>query len=195
MCTISSWPCPQEPSDDDFRREITEDITHLLPPDQSLISARSSTSAGSLPPGSVASSANAQQDGFGSAPNSPRTSSRSLAPSSSGGFFSRGSTVEKENRQLEKMRGGGEEAVKERRKYMAVEENRKATIFQPGFYHAFEVFNPYFDPMNFTIKIPGITIDLMKVTNGLPMRSTLMSKDGKTVFLVVEMIVIGGTAD
>ncbi|KAJ3327950.1 hypothetical protein HDU76_010849 [Blyttiomyces sp. JEL0837] len=55
----------------------------------------------------------------------------------------------------------------------------------------FEVFNPYFNPNNFTIKIPGVTIDMRKMTNGQPMRTQLMSKDGRTVFFIVEVSLEG----
>ncbi|KAI9337927.1 hypothetical protein BDR26DRAFT_863307 [Obelidium mucronatum] len=95
----------------------------------------------------------------------------------------------KEIKLIEKIQQGGEESVKDRRKYFSLEENRKDTIFKPELVYGFEVFNPFFDPNEFKIKIPGITIDLSKVTNGQPMRLRLMSKDGSTVFFTVEVSV------
>ncbi|KAJ3027833.1 UNVERIFIED_CONTAM: hypothetical protein HDU68_003034 [Siphonaria sp. JEL0065] len=95
----------------------------------------------------------------------------------------------KEIKLIEKIQLGGEDSVKERRKYFAVEENRKDTIFRSDLIYGCEVFNPYFNPNEFNIKIPGITIDLLKVTNGQPMRLRLMSKDGATVFFTVEVSV------
>ncbi|KAI8616153.1 hypothetical protein BC830DRAFT_1119280 [Chytriomyces sp. MP71] len=95
--------------------------------------------------------------------------------------------AEKESKLIEKVMKGGEDSVKDRRKFFAIDENRKETVFKPDTVYGFEVFNPYFDPNEFKIKIPGVSIDLHKVTNGQPMRLRLMSKDGQTVFFVVEV--------
>ncbi|KAI8822364.1 hypothetical protein BJ741DRAFT_635651 [Chytriomyces cf. hyalinus JEL632] len=95
--------------------------------------------------------------------------------------------AEKESKLIERIMKGGDESVKDRRRFFAVEENRKETVFKPDLVYGFEVFNPYFDPNEFKIKIPGVSIDLHKVTNGQPMRLRLMSKDGETVFFTVEV--------
>ncbi|KAJ3067255.1 hypothetical protein HDU99_003580 [Rhizoclosmatium hyalinum] len=95
----------------------------------------------------------------------------------------------KEIKLIEKIQGGGEDTVKDRRKFFASEENRKEIVFRPDTVYGFEVFNPYFDPNEFKIKIPALTIDLGKVTNGQPMRLTLMNKEGTIKFFVVEVSV------
>ncbi|KAJ3139400.1 hypothetical protein HK100_011675 [Physocladia obscura] len=100
--------------------------------------------------------------------------------------------IAKEIKMIEKIQAGGDDSVKDRRRYFAVEENRKETIFKPDTVYGFEVFNPYFDPNEFKIKIPAITIDLHKVTNGQPMRMRLMTKDGSTVFFSVEVSISPG---
>ncbi|KAJ3062134.1 hypothetical protein HDU98_001961, partial [Podochytrium sp. JEL0797] len=121
-------------------------------------------------------------------------------PSISSSFFRRATSsqptpvmiqqaLSKEIKSLEKIQRGGEDAVRERRKFFASEDNRKEAVFKPNEVYGFEIFNPNFDPNNWVIKIPGITIDLAKVTNGQPMRLRLMSKDGQTVFFVVEVSV------
>jgi hypothetical protein len=46
---------------------------------------------------------------------------------------------------------GGEEAVKDRRKFFSDEENRREAIFHPSKVYGFEVFNPYFDPNTFKV--------------------------------------------
>ncbi|KAJ3202947.1 hypothetical protein HDU82_006953 [Entophlyctis luteolus] len=114
---------------------------------------------------------------------------RKVTNMQSSGLDQKQLALAKEIKLIEKMMGGGEDSVKERRKYFGVEENRKETIFRPDMIYGFEVFNPYFDPNEFKIKIPAITIDLVKVTNAQPMRMRLMSKDGRTVFFVVEVSV------
>ncbi|KAJ3117971.1 hypothetical protein HDU96_004647 [Phlyctochytrium bullatum] len=209
MCSIMAWP-NRRPSDETFRPMIVESINFLLPPDpaesqpssprqtaatiNASISALSlNTTTGSAPP--------ARGTSLGTAsPNVPGTPAEP-AQGSKMSFTPRGSSLAptpdpngKDSKALLKMRCGGEEAVKERRKYFSNEENRRSVLFQPGFVYGFEVFNPYFDPNTFKIKIPGLTIDMLKVTNGQPMRTRLMTKDGSTVFFVVE-VSVSGAAD
>ncbi|KAJ3108482.1 hypothetical protein HDU97_001189 [Phlyctochytrium planicorne] len=209
MCTIQAWPI-RRPHDTEFRPILVEDINFLLPPDPTMhphmhahmppthhvppppsqpISPRESTTSLetsvsnlsiSHPPPPRKSSLSPSP---GTAPPPPRGSSLAAPPDT------------RDWKQINKLRGGGEEAVKERRKYFSSEENRRMTVFQPGFVYGFEVFNPYFDPNTFKIKIPGVTLDMFKVGNGQPMRTRLMTKDGKVVFFVVEVSTGGGDED
>jgi hypothetical protein len=52
---------------------------------------------------------------------------------------------------------------------------------------AMEVFNGFFDPNTFYVKIPGINYDLNHILDGQPLRIYLRSKDAKTQFACIQL--------
>ncbi|KAI9324166.1 hypothetical protein DFJ73DRAFT_966528 [Zopfochytrium polystomum] len=187
MCTIAAWnPTAQDPKDEPFRLTLTEDVTTLLPsPDGPSIPSRGSSSASLTSEMSSVSLSDAP-----AAAAAPKPTKRIVPPRGASLAAAAASEPEEPTRDwklIEKVKKGGEDGVTARRKFFASEANRKEAIFHPSKVYGFEVFNPYFDPNTFKTKIPAVTIDMKKMMRGQPLRTRLMTGDGRTVFLIVEL--------
>ncbi|KAF9975771.1 hypothetical protein BGZ73_000442 [Actinomortierella ambigua] len=73
----------------------------------------------------------------------------------------------------------------ERKTYFSAQENLKQHTFMPNQIYAFDFFNPYIDFVNFTLKLPGFSLDVIKYWDGQPLRYIAKTKDDKTVFFAV----------
>lgn len=56
---------------------------------------------------------------------------------------------------------------------------------------AFEIFNSFFDPNTFKVKIPpGISYDVNNVLDNQPLRLCLRTCDSKHVFAIIELALV-----
>ncbi|KAG0267666.1 hypothetical protein DFQ27_008446 [Actinomortierella ambigua] len=73
----------------------------------------------------------------------------------------------------------------ERKAYFTSQANLEKHTFMPDQIYAFDFFNPYIDFVNFTLKLPGFSLDAVKYWDGQPLRYIAKTKDSSTVFFVV----------
>ncbi|KAI9358641.1 hypothetical protein DFJ73DRAFT_819205 [Zopfochytrium polystomum] len=188
MCTLSAWsPVSEDPMNEPFRVNITEDASSLYP---TANGPRATSRANSL---ASVSSTTSNLVSVSLSDSAAKPGRRIVPPRGASLAASAAAAAEPEEpardwKLIEKAKKGGEEGVAARRKFFASEVNRREAIFHPSQVYGFEVFNPYFDPNSFKTKIPGgVTIDMRRMMRGQPMRTRLMTSDGRTVFLVVEL--------
>jgi hypothetical protein len=71
---------------------------------------------------------------------------------------------------------------------------RSVHFFQPqiiySFLLAFEIFNGFFDPNTFKVKIPGIHYDLNKVLDGQPLCLFLRTFDSNHTLAIIELSLV-----
>lgn len=81
----------------------------------------------------------------------------------------------------------------QRMKYFLTEEKRKQFTFEPGREYRCDFFNPYLDFNELALKVPGVTLHLMRFWDGQPLRYVLKQKgsDGieKELLVVVFTLV------
>ncbi|KAK3811186.1 MAG: hypothetical protein J3Q66DRAFT_404574 [Benniella sp.] len=78
----------------------------------------------------------------------------------------------------------------ERRSYFAREMNLRKHRYRPDQVYGFDFFNPYLDFSNFTLKIPGFSVDITKYWDGQPLTYIIKSKDSSVVFMAFQFELI-----
>jgi len=78
--------------------------------------------------------------------------------------------------------------VNERRKHLAKEQVRKEVIIHPYQVWNFDFFNPFLDFANFKIRLPAVkmSVNMIKYSNGEPLRYACKSRDHKVTFFLVQ---------
>ncbi|KAF9949587.1 hypothetical protein BGZ72_008669 [Mortierella alpina] len=73
-----------------------------------------------------------------------------------------------------------------RRSYFAKPENLSNHRYRPDQVYGFDFFNPYLDFANFTLKVPGFSVDITKYWDGQPLTYIIKSKDSSVVFMAFQ---------
>ncbi|KAF9290164.1 hypothetical protein BGZ68_007748 [Mortierella alpina] len=95
---------------------------------------------------------------------------------------------------------GGKEVLEEakvpaldrsaRRSYFAKPANLSNHRYRPDQVYGFDFFNPYLDFANFTLKVPGFSVDITKYWDGQPLTYIIKSKDSSVVFMAFQFELI-----
>ncbi|KAF9110766.1 hypothetical protein BGX27_005910 [Mortierella sp. AM989] len=73
-----------------------------------------------------------------------------------------------------------------RRSYFAREVNLAKHRYRPDQVYGFDFFNPYLDFANFTLKVPGFSVDITKYWDGQPLTYIIKSQDSSVVFMAFQ---------
>ncbi|KAF8985559.1 hypothetical protein BGZ46_003565 [Entomortierella lignicola] len=73
-----------------------------------------------------------------------------------------------------------------RRSYFSREVNLAKHRYSPDQVYGFDFFNPYLDFANFTLKVPGFSVDVTKYWDGQPLTYIIKSRDSSVVFLAFQ---------
>ncbi|PRP87177.1 hypothetical protein PROFUN_01439 [Planoprotostelium fungivorum] len=87
--------------------------------------------------------------------------------------------------------------VNERRKHLSKEDTRKEVIVHPYQVWNFDFFNPFLDFANFKIRLPAVkmSINMIKYSNGEPLRYACKSRDHKVTFFLVQFTLLEKQGD
>ncbi|KAG9323549.1 hypothetical protein KVV02_003073 [Mortierella alpina] len=77
-----------------------------------------------------------------------------------------------------------------RRSYFAKPVNLSTHRYRPDQVYGFDFFNPYLDFANFTLKVPGFSVDITKYWDGQPLTYVIKSKDSSVVFMAFQFELI-----
>ncbi|KAI8603549.1 hypothetical protein EDD21DRAFT_302112 [Dissophora ornata] len=77
-----------------------------------------------------------------------------------------------------------------RRSYFAKEANLAKHRYRPDQVYGFDFFNPYVDFANFTLRVPGFSVDITKYWDGQPLTYIIKSQDSSVVFLAFQFELI-----
>ncbi|KAG0198692.1 hypothetical protein BGX28_007883 [Mortierella sp. GBA30] len=73
-----------------------------------------------------------------------------------------------------------------RRYYFADQDNLSKHRYRPDQVYGFDFFNPYLDFANFTLKVPGFSVDITKYWDGQPLTYIIKTKDSSVVFMAFQ---------
>ncbi|KAG0369548.1 hypothetical protein BC939DRAFT_508174 [Gamsiella multidivaricata] len=77
-----------------------------------------------------------------------------------------------------------------RRSFFAREVNLLKHKYRPDQVYGFDFFNPYLDFSNFTLKVPGFSVDITKYWDGQPLTYIIKSQDSSVVFMAFQFEMI-----
>ncbi|KAF9903952.1 hypothetical protein EC991_003170 [Linnemannia zychae] len=77
-----------------------------------------------------------------------------------------------------------------RRSYFAKEANLIKHRYRPDQVYGFDFFNPYLDFANFTLKVPGFSVDITKYWDGQPLTYIIKSQDSSVTFMAFQFELI-----
>ncbi|KAF9134490.1 hypothetical protein BGX30_011921 [Mortierella sp. GBA39] len=77
-----------------------------------------------------------------------------------------------------------------RRSYFAKEANLAKHRYRPDQVYGFDFFNPYLDFANFTLKVPGFSVDITKYWDGQPLTYIIKSQDSSVTFMAFQFELI-----
>ncbi|KAF8942605.1 hypothetical protein BGZ47_006316 [Haplosporangium gracile] len=77
-----------------------------------------------------------------------------------------------------------------RRSYFAKEVNLAKHRYRPDQVYGFDFFNPYLDFANFTLKVPGFSVDITKYWDGQPLTYIIKSQDSSVTFMAFQFELI-----
>ncbi|KAG0294579.1 hypothetical protein BGZ96_000927 [Linnemannia gamsii] len=77
-----------------------------------------------------------------------------------------------------------------RRSYFAKEANLVKHCYRPDQVYGFDFFNPYVDFANFTLKVPGFSVDITKYWDGQPLTYIIKSQDSSVTFMAFQFELI-----
>ncbi|KAF9362122.1 hypothetical protein BGX26_000010 [Mortierella sp. AD094] len=77
-----------------------------------------------------------------------------------------------------------------RRSYFAREVNLVKHRYRPDQVYGFDFFNPYLDFANFTLRVPGFSVDITKYWDGQPLTYIIKSQDSSVVFMAFQFELI-----
>ncbi|KAK3843461.1 MAG: hypothetical protein J3R72DRAFT_440888 [Linnemannia gamsii] len=77
-----------------------------------------------------------------------------------------------------------------RRSYFAKEANLLQHRYCPDQVYGFDFFNPYLDFANFTLKVPGFSVDITKYWDGQPLTYIIKSQDSSVIFMAFQFELI-----
>ncbi|KAG0202852.1 hypothetical protein BGX33_009446 [Mortierella sp. NVP41] len=77
-----------------------------------------------------------------------------------------------------------------RRSYFAKEANLVKHRYRPDQVYGFDFFNPYVDFANFTLKVPGFSVDITKYWDGQPLTYIIKSQDSSVIFMAFQFELI-----
>ncbi|KAJ3302220.1 hypothetical protein HDV03_005238 [Kappamyces sp. JEL0829] len=74
-----------------------------------------------------------------------------------------------------------------RKKLFGNKQKREAVVLDPAYLYCMDFYDAYFSLSNFTVKLPGFSINCFKYWDGRqPLRYVMKTRDGSTVFFVVQ---------
>lgn len=76
-------------------------------------------------------------------------------------------------------------AAKDRMKWALREENKEKWVFEYGKTYCVDFFNPYLDFSDFSLRLPGFTLPIMKYWDGQPLRYVLRNRATDDTYLVI----------
>ncbi|KAF9420302.1 hypothetical protein BGZ94_009159 [Podila epigama] len=74
----------------------------------------------------------------------------------------------------------------ERRAYFSKSSNLAKHSYRPEHVYGFDFFNPYLNFANFTLKIPGFSVDITRYWDGQPLTYVMKLKDTSVEFLAIQ---------
>ncbi|KAG0292184.1 hypothetical protein BGZ98_002685 [Dissophora globulifera] len=77
-----------------------------------------------------------------------------------------------------------------RRSYFSREVNLAKHRYRPDQVYGFDFFNPFLDFANFTLKVPGFSVDITKYWDGQPLTYIIKSQDSSVVFMAFQFELI-----
>ncbi|KAF9182258.1 hypothetical protein BGZ51_004843 [Haplosporangium sp. Z 767] len=77
-----------------------------------------------------------------------------------------------------------------RRSYYAKEANLAQHRYRPDQVYGFDFFNPYLNFADFTLKVPGFSVDITKYWDGQPLTYVIKTKDSSVVFMAFQFDLI-----
>ncbi|KAF9339463.1 hypothetical protein BGZ91_005832 [Linnemannia elongata] len=77
-----------------------------------------------------------------------------------------------------------------RRSHFAKEANLVKHRYRPDQVYGFDFFNPYLDFANFTLKVPGFSVDITKYWDGQPLTYIIKSQDSSVIFMAFQFELI-----
>ncbi|KAG0054498.1 hypothetical protein BGZ83_011092 [Gryganskiella cystojenkinii] len=77
-------------------------------------------------------------------------------------------------------------SVSARRSFFSKEKNLKQHRYRPDQVYGFDFFNPYLDIANFTLNVPGFSVDITRYWDGQPLTYIIKSQDSSVVFMVFQ---------
>ncbi|ORY70287.1 uncharacterized protein BCR38DRAFT_421694 [Pseudomassariella vexata] len=80
---------------------------------------------------------------------------------------------------------GAPDTSKERMKWALKKESKEKWVFEYGKTYGVDFFNPYLDFGDFSLKLPGFTLPIMKYWDGQGLRYVLRNKSTENTYLVI----------
>ncbi|KAF9169609.1 hypothetical protein BGX21_010208 [Mortierella sp. AD011] len=77
-------------------------------------------------------------------------------------------------------------SASKRRSYFAKEVHLAKHRYRPDQVYGFDFFNPFLDFSNFTLKVPGFSVDITKYWDGQPLTYIIKSQDSSVVFMAFQ---------
>ncbi|KAG0344548.1 hypothetical protein BG004_004363 [Podila humilis] len=74
----------------------------------------------------------------------------------------------------------------ERRSFYSKSDNLKKHEYKPEHVYGFDFFNPYLNFANFTLKVPGFSVDITRYWDGQPLTYVMKAKNNSAVFLAIQ---------
>ncbi|KAF9432129.1 hypothetical protein BGZ76_011231 [Entomortierella beljakovae] len=77
-------------------------------------------------------------------------------------------------------------SVGERRSFFSKEANLSKHRYRPDQVYGFDFFNPFLNFANFTLKVPGFSVDITRYWDGQPLTYVVKSRDSSAVFFAFQ---------